>query len=69
MSGITKLLCVMPLGIFRNVIQSSGCSITLLGPAKQIGRHRVAAAYIEVSAEVLARIRRKLALGEVLMVG
>jgi len=68
MNGIKKLLGVMPLGIFRNVIQASGCSIALLGPSRRIGRHTVAAAEIEVSAAVLATVRRRLALREVQMV-
>jgi acyl homoserine lactone synthase len=68
MNGIGKLLGVMPLGIFRKVIQSSGCSMTLLGSPKQMGRHTVAAAYIDVSAAVLATVRRRLARREVRMV-
>jgi hypothetical protein len=33
-----------------------------------MGRHRVAAAYVDVSAKVLATVRRRLAFGEVQLV-
>jgi acyl homoserine lactone synthase len=55
-NAIEHYLCVMPVGILRRVIEKSGCTIELLGPTAILGRHRVAAAKIGVSRQVLERV-------------
>ena len=57
--GVGSYLCLMPMGIFSHVIAPSGCPLTLLGSPRRMGRHPTAAAYITVSAEVLAEVRRR----------
>lgn len=56
--GIQRYLSVMPLFIFRNVIAAAGCPVEFLGPVRKLGRHPTAAAYIDVSREVLASVRQ-----------
>jgi N-acyl-L-homoserine lactone synthetase len=55
--GIAKYLSVMPVGLFRQVIIASGCDVTFLGPSRRMGRHEVAAAYVDVSTATLANVR------------
>jgi hypothetical protein len=48
----------MPMAIFRHVIAAAGCPVTLLGPAKRMGHHDIAAAYIDVSPKTLLAVRK-----------
>ncbi|MGF1611298.1 MAG: acyl-homoserine-lactone synthase [Kiloniellales bacterium] len=57
--GLRGYLGVMPLSIFRQVIAAAGCPLEQLGPVRRLGRHSAAAAYIHVSSEILAIVRRQ----------
>ena len=61
-NGIGSYLSVMPLGVYRNVLEAAGCHVMLLGPSQKMGRHRIAAASIAVSRSILAAIRAQAAL-------
>ena len=58
--NIRSYLSVMPVRIFRQVIIAAGCPVEFLGPIRKLASHRTAAAYVSVSAEVLAAVRRRL---------
>jgi N-acyl-L-homoserine lactone synthetase len=58
-NGIERYLGVMPLAIFRHVMIAAGCRITYAGPNIQMGRHAVAAAFIEISKDVLSDVRER----------
>ena len=57
---IQRYLSVMPVRIFRQVIIAAGCPVEFLGPIRKLASHRTAAAYVSVSADVLATVRRRL---------
>lgn len=56
-NGVSKYIGVMPLQIFKHVFMAVGCTVTIAGRPRQIGRHDVAAAYIDVSTQMLAAVR------------
>lgn len=56
--GIERDLCVMPQKIYSHVIERAGCPVEFVGPPVQWGRHRIAAARLEVSGEVLRAVQR-----------
>lgn len=56
--GISRYLCVMPLKIYSHVIEKAGCPVEFVGPPVQWGRHRIAAARLEVSAQVLQAVQQ-----------
>ncbi|MCG8597663.1 MAG: hypothetical protein MI785_25300 [Kiloniellales bacterium] len=60
---IRRYLSVMPVRIFRQVIIAAGCPVEFLGPIRKLASHRTAAAYVSVSADVLATVRRRLDVG------
>ena len=59
MRGIDKYLAVMPAGLFKRVIARGGFPVTMLGPKRTLGSSPAAAAYISISQEVLAEVRRR----------
>lgn len=58
-NGIDRYLGVMPLAVFKHVLAGAGCPLDYLGPSLKMGRHKIAAAYIEVSLSVLAAVRQR----------
>jgi N-acyl-L-homoserine lactone synthetase len=61
-NGISKYIGVMPLAVFRHVIEAAGCHITPLGPNVRMQQHQLAAAYIEVSTTTLATVQHRCAI-------
>ena len=57
--GLRAYLGVMPLAIFKRVIEASGCPVRRLGAAIRVGCHSLAAASIEVSPAVLETVRAR----------
>lgn len=67
-NGVRQYLGVMRVGDFRAVLQAAGCSVKLITPNDEAGRHDITAAYIDVSWQVLAAVRRQAGItGEVLI--
>jgi N-acyl-L-homoserine lactone synthetase len=62
MHGIERYLAVMPLRLLQCVVVKAGCQVQVLGPARLIGRFPTVAAYLTVSSDVLAELRRRAAL-------
>lgn len=60
--GIKLYLAVMPLRLLQCVVVKAGCDVTILGPARSIGRFPTVAAYLTVSAAVLGELRRRAAI-------
>jgi N-acyl-L-homoserine lactone synthetase len=57
--GISHFLVVMPPLIIRRAIGGLGCDYRLLGAARQLGRHTVAAAAVAVSWRSLTEARQR----------
>lgn len=64
MQGIRRYLVLMPVPIISRVIGGAGCSYSYLGEPHMLGRHRVAVASVDVSAEILIEARRRLNVDE-----
>jgi N-acyl-L-homoserine lactone synthetase len=47
----------MPIRIFKHVIAANGCPVTPVGPTLRLHGHKIAAAYIDVSATTLEAVR------------
>jgi acyl homoserine lactone synthase len=62
-NGIRLYLAVMPLRLLKAVVIRAGCRTSILGPPKTIGRFPTVAAYLTVSPEVLAELRRRSGIG------
>jgi N-acyl-L-homoserine lactone synthetase len=62
-NGIHKYLGVMPLSIFKNVLVAAGCSVTRLGRTMHVAGHDIAAAYIDISPNILATVRSRADIG------
>lgn len=60
MQGIRRYLVLMPVPIISRVIGGAGCTYAYLGEPRTLGRHRVAVASVDVSAEILREARRRL---------
>ncbi|HEX2580391.1 MAG TPA: acyl-homoserine-lactone synthase [Dongiaceae bacterium] len=60
-NGIEKYLVVSSTHLMRHVIGNAGCSYTYLGEPRIMDGVRIAAAAIDVSADVVANIRHRLA--------
>lgn len=58
-NGIESYLGVMPTAIFKHVIAGAGCPVTYAGPTRRMERHEIAAAYIDVSPQTLAEVRKR----------
>lgn len=58
LNGIKEYLGVMPVQIFRQVLQASGCEVKLIGPPARIGPLRIAAAAIPIRHDILDKVRR-----------
>lgn len=59
---VKGFLVVMPVGLLRSVIARAGYRVRLLGGERMLGHLPAAAAYLEVSPEVLLRVRRRCSL-------
>ncbi|MCP5371487.1 MAG: GNAT family N-acetyltransferase [Hyphomicrobiales bacterium] len=58
--GVDQFLVMMPVLIIRKVIGGAGCPYEWLGSPHQVGRHRVAAASVDVSSAILSEARMRL---------
>jgi acyl homoserine lactone synthase len=63
MHGIKLYLAVMPVRLLKCVVVKAGCQVRILGPPRLVGRFPTVAAYLTVSPDVLAELRRRAALG------
>ncbi|WP_407154755.1 acyl-homoserine-lactone synthase [Bradyrhizobium sp. STM 3557] len=66
LNGIERYLGVMPAWIFKHVIGSHGCPVTILRSRAMLGGDRVEAAYIDVSPSVLDAVRQHTGLNNAL---
>jgi acyl homoserine lactone synthase len=58
-NGIRRIVGVMPTLIWRAVFVNSGWPVEFMGEVRRLGPDKVAAGAMEVSPEVLARVRAK----------
>lgn len=63
MREIKLYLAVMPVRLLKSVVVKAGCRVSILGPPRLIGRFPTIAAYLTVSGDVLAELRRRAAIG------
>ena len=61
-NGIGRYLAVMPARLLKCVVVNAGCETDISGPPRMIGRFPTVAAYLTVSAAVLAEFRRRAAI-------
>lgn len=62
-NSIKLYLAVMPIRLLKCVVVKAGCQVTMLGPTRSIGGFPTVAAYLTVSAGVLAELRRRAGIG------
>lgn len=62
--GLTKIIGLMPTGIYRSVFERPGIEMEYLGPVELLGRHRCRAVAIPVNAQQLANVRRTTGISE-----
>lgn len=58
--GLSHLLGVMPMSIFRVCLQKEGCCLNFLGKPQRISGHLVGAALIEISRSVAAHLKSEI---------
>lgn len=58
-NGIHRYLGLMPVAVFEHVIAAAGCNVEIQTPSFRMGRHDVAAGYIDVSLASLTEVRAK----------
>lgn len=58
-NGIHQYLSVMPVAVLTHIIANAGCKIAIQAPRFRMGRHDVAAAYLDVSPAILAEVRAR----------
>ncbi|HEX2580388.1 MAG TPA: acyl-homoserine-lactone synthase [Dongiaceae bacterium] len=58
--GIERVLVVMPTQLIRHLTRMGGCSYSYLSPPRMMDGMRIAAAAIDVSADVASRLRYRL---------
>ena len=62
-NGIRQYLVVMPVRLLQCVVVKAGCEVSILGSSRMIGRFPTVAAYLTVSQNVLAELRRRAGIG------
>jgi len=62
-NGVDQFLVMMPVLIIRKVIGGAGCNFEWLGSPHKVGRHKVAAAAVDVSPATLVEARMRLRVG------
>ena len=60
---IHRYLVVMPVRLLKCVVIKAGCEVSILGSSRMIGRFPTVAAYLTVSEEILAELRRRAGIG------
>ena len=58
-NGIRQYLGLMPVAVFNHIITPAGCKVEIQTPSVRMGRHDVAAGYIDVSLACLAEVRAR----------
>lgn len=61
--GIERYLAVMAERLLKAVVVKAGCKVTVLGPARTLGRLPTVAAYLTVAPGVLDELRRRAGIG------
>jgi acyl homoserine lactone synthase len=57
--GITKLLGLMPVAVFKRILTVAGCRVEIQDNSLRMGRHSLAVGYIDVSWEALEEVRAR----------
>jgi N-acyl-L-homoserine lactone synthetase len=58
-NGIHQYLSVMPVAVFDHILAAAGCKVEIQTPRFRMGRHDIAAAYMDVSPAILGEVRAR----------
>jgi len=58
-NGIHRYLSVMPVAVFNQILAAAGCKVEIQTPRFRMGRHDIAAAYMDVSPAILGEVRAR----------